>query len=235
VSRAPGLPFVAGLRPERGWQNAPMKFVDREDAGGRLADALGRAVDDVVVLGIPRGGVVVAAEIARRLDAPLDIVVPRKLRAPDNPELGIGAVAPGVRLLDERLVTRLAIGRDYLEGEIATQEEEIHRRVHAYRGDRAPARIEGRHAVVVDDGIATGGTAVAALRWTRRQRPDGLVLAVPVAPRQILPTMEREADEVVVLATPEPFLAVGEWYERFDQTTDDEVVSLLAERGDHAP
>jgi putative phosphoribosyl transferase len=206
-----------------------MRFADREDAGRRLADALAGAADDLVVLGIPRGGVVVASEIARRLDAPLDVVVPRKLRAPGNPELGIGAVAPGVRLLDEHLVARLGVGPDYLEREIGLQEEEIARRTRAYRGDRSPARIEGRRSVVVDDGIATGGTAVAALRWTRRQRPSEVALAVPVAPRQILSAMEREADHVVVLATPEPFLAVGEWYERFDQTTDEEVVSLLAD------
>ena len=211
-----------------------MRFADREDAGRRLADALGGRADGLVVLGIPRGGVVVAAEIARRLDAPLDVVVPRKLRAPGNPELGIGAVAPGVRLLDDHLVARLGVDRDYLEREIDRQEEEIARRTRAYRGDRAPARIEGKRAVVVDDGIATGGTAVAALRWTRRQRPAEVALAVPVAPRQMLSTMEREADDVVVLSTPEPFLAVGEWYGAFEQTSDEEVVAALARSRDRA-
>jgi putative phosphoribosyl transferase len=203
-------------------------FADRREGGARLAEALGRfASERPVVLGIPRGGVVVAAEVARALDAPLDVVIPRKVGAPGNPELGLGAVAPGVRVLDERLIRDLGVSSEYLEREIEAQEREIERRSAAYRGDREPVEIAGRTAIVVDDGVATGGTAAAALRWARHAGAARVLLAVPVAPRQALAALSREADEVVVLATPEPFYAVGQWYDRFDQVSDEEVVRLL--------
>jgi putative phosphoribosyl transferase len=205
-----------------------MRFADRTEAGRGLADALeGFRDDDAVVLAIPRGGVVVGAEVARHLGAPLDVVVPRKIRAPGNPELGLGAVAHGVRVLDELLISRLRVTASYVADETRRQIGEIERRERVYRGDRPAATLRGRPAIVVDDGIATGGTAVAALRWTRSQEPSRVVLAVPVAPRATVRRMEQEADDVVVLATPEPFLAVGEWYARFDQTSDEEVVRLL--------
>ena len=206
-------------------------FRDRREAGARLAEALAGAVgDDAVVLGIPRGGVVVAAEVAGRLGAQLDVVIPRKLGAPHNPELGIGAIAPGVRVLDERLIRDLGISREYLEQEVVNQEREIARRSELYRGGRAPLDVAGRTAVVVDDGVATGGTAVAALRWARAGGADRVILGVPVAPPQAVPNLSREADQVLILATPERFFAVGQWYGVFDQTSDDEVITLLAYR-----
>lgn len=203
-------------------------FVDRRDAGERLAQALERyAKADAVVLAIPRGGVVVGEVVARALVAPLDVVVPRKIGAPANPELGLGAIAPGVRVLDERMLRTLDVSERYLEREIAEQEREIARRERVYRQDRPPVDVRGRVAIVVDDGVATGGTAVAALRWARARGAERVVLAVPVAPPQSLERLRTEADEVVVLATPSPFLAVGEWYRSFDQTTDAEVIDAL--------
>lgn len=203
-------------------------FVDRRDAGERLAQALERYAEaDAVVLAIPRGGVVVGEVVARALGAPLDVVVPRKIGAPANPELGLGAIAPGVRVLDERMLRTLDVSERYLEREIAEQEREIGRRERVYRQDRPPVDVRGRVAIVVDDGVATGGTAVAALRWARARGAERVVLAVPVAPPQSLERLRTEADEVVVLATPSPFLAVGEWYRSFDQTTDAEVIDAL--------
>lgn len=193
-----------------------------------MAEALGHLADEeVVVLGVPRGGVEVAAEVARLRHWPLDIVVPRKVGAPFNPELGLGAIAPGVRVLDEGMLRTLNVDQDYLENEIASQEEEIRRRTEAYRKGRAPVDLRGKVAVIVDDGVATGGTAAAALRWARAQGATRVVLAIPVAPREAVAKLSKEADEVVCLATPEPFFAVGQWYERFSQTSDDEVVDLL--------
>jgi putative phosphoribosyl transferase len=204
-------------------------FADRADAAEQLAKVLvDYAGTDSVVLAIPRGGIVVGAAVARALGAPLDVVVPRKIGAPGNPELGLGAVAPGVRVLDPRLIQGLRVSPEYLEREIAGQEREIERRQHAYREGRPPVDVRGKVAIVVDDGIATGGTAAAALRWARAQGADTVVLAVPVAPVQALERLRRDADRIVVLATPEPFLAVGEWYRRFDQTSDDEVIATLA-------
>jgi putative phosphoribosyl transferase len=211
-------------------------FADRAEAGERLAEALRAAAGrDVTILAIPRGGVVVGEAVARALGAPLDVVIPRKIGAPGNPELGVGAIAPGVRVLDERMVEALGVSPEYLEREIAAQQAEIERRLRLYRAGRPPVELRGRTAVVVDDGIATGGTAAAALRWARAQGAASVVLAVPVAPVASLVRLRSEADGIVVLATPEPFLAVGEWYRRFDQTTDDEVIeALLRTQGDAA-
>jgi putative phosphoribosyl transferase len=205
-----------------------MMFADRVEAGRRLAGALGD-IDgqDVVVLGVPRGGVEVAAEVARAHGWPLDIVIPRKVGAPLNPELGLGAIAPGVRVLDERMIRQLGVTEDYLEREVAAQEEEIRRRTEAYRRGREAAEVSGKVAVVVDDGVATGGTAAAAVRWARAQKASRVILAVPVAPREAVGRLSKEADEVVCLATPDPFFAVGQWYESFPQTSDQEVVELL--------
>jgi putative phosphoribosyl transferase len=212
---------------------ARMLFADRTDAGRLLGERLDSETGgDGVVLGIPRGGVVVAAEVARTIGAPLDVVVPRKIGAPFNPELGLGAVAPGVRFLDERLIRDLAVPSAYLEREIAAQEREIERRQVAYRGGRPPVDVSDRVAIVVDDGVATGGTAVAAVRWARAAGAREVILAVPVAPRQSLPMLGAEADRVVALAVPEPFHAVGQWYRDFDQVPDAEVVALLRAVGD---
>ncbi|HEV3474761.1 MAG TPA: phosphoribosyltransferase family protein [Actinomycetota bacterium] len=203
-------------------------YFDRAEAGARLAEALEQlSGEEVVVLGVPRGGVEVAAAVARRRDWPLDIVVPRKLGAPFNPELGLGAIAPGVRVLDESMLRALHVDPDYLEKEIASQEEEIRRRTEAYRKGRSPVDVAGKVAVIVDDGVATGGTAAAAVRWARAQGAARVVMAIPVAPREAVAKLSKEADEVVCLATPEPFFAVGQWYERFPQTSDEEVVQLL--------
>ncbi len=206
-----------------------MIFADRVEAGERLAEALaGRVGDDAVVLAIPRGGVVAGEVVARRLGVSLDVVVPRKIGAPGNPELGLGAVAPGVRVLDPRMIELLHVSDAYLEREIAAQEAEIARREHAYREGRPASDVAGRVAIVIDDGVATGGTAAAALRWARSQGASRVILAVPVAPAASLERLRAEADEVVALATPDPFFAVGEWYRDFEQTSDSEVVAALA-------
>ena len=203
-------------------------FADRAEAGKRLAQALEHlSGEQVVVLGVPRGGVEVAAEVAGQHGWDLDIVIPRKIGAPLNPELGLGAIAPGVRVLDERMLRSLGVPDEYLEKEIRAQEDEIRRRSEAYRRGRAPADLSGKTAVVVDDGIATGGTAIAAVRWARAQGAARVILAVPVAPREAVKRLSDEADEVVCLDTPEPFYAVGQWYGDFPQTQDAEVIRLL--------
>jgi putative phosphoribosyl transferase len=204
-------------------------FRDRTDAGEQLAEALRDVVDPTsIVLAIPRGGVVVAVPVARALGLGLDVVVPRKLGAPQDPELGIGAVAPGVRVLDERLIRILGVDDAYLEREIERAEAEIARRETAYRGDRPPPEVAGRTAVIVDDGVATGGTAFAAIRWARAAGAARVVFAAPVGPASIVPRLEEEADHVILLASPAAFAAVGEWYQRFEQTSDDEVKAALA-------
>jgi putative phosphoribosyl transferase len=203
-------------------------FRDRREAAERLAQALASLRHEpVVVLGIPRGGVEVGAVVARSLGAPLDVVIPRKVGAPGNPELGIGAVAEGVQVLDDHLIRTLGVSEDYIKREIEAQEEEIRRRSAAYRGDRPPVDLTGKVAVVVDDGVATGGTAVAALRWAQARGASRVVLAVPVAPREAVKRLQREADQVQVLATPEPFYAVGQWYDDFPQVSDQQVIDLL--------
>ena len=206
-------------------------FRDRVEAGRRLAEAL--ATENLVpevVLGIPRGGVIVAWEVARAFGAPLDVVIPRKLGAPDNPELAIGAVAPGVRVIDEVMVERLRIPASYVEQEVVAQQAEISRRLSSYRGDRQDIELKDIAVVVVDDGVATGSTAVAALRCVGANGASQLYFAAPVGPRSAVPMLSAYCDGCLILETPTVFGAVGEWYERFGQVPDDEVRQILGLR-----
>ena len=207
-------------------------FADRRDAGRRLADAVARLqLADPLVLALPRGGVPVAFEVAERLRAPLDLLLVRKLGAPGQPELGIGAVVDGLApqvVLNDEAVADTSASPEYIEAETSAQLAELERRRRAYLGERRPPDVSGRVVVLVDDGVATGGTARVGLRALRRAGAGRLVLAIPVAPRDVLAALREEADDVVCLATPTPFLAVGFHYVGFDQTTDGEVVALLA-------
>jgi putative phosphoribosyl transferase len=209
-----------------------MRFRDREEAGERLGEALaGRVVPPTVVLGVPRGGVIVAAAVGRILRAPVDVVVPKKLAAPGNPELGLGAVAPGVRVLDERLIRRLGVDAGYLEAEIAREESEIARRTTTYRAGREPADLTDKTAVIVDDGVATGGTALAAIAWARANLAARVTFAAPVAPPDTVARIRDACDDAFFLLTPSMFFAVGEWYDAFDQVSDDEVRAALQVSG----
>lgn len=212
-------------------------FDDRVDAGRRLAEALRHLRDETpIVLALPRGGVPVAAEIARALAAPLDLVLVRKLGAPFQQELAIGAIADAgtgedeapERVTDPELIRQLGVPENYVEETGQDALAEIARRRRLYRHGRTPPPLGGRTVVLVDDGIASGATMRAALRAVRRQQPDRLVLAVPVAPRESLEVLRQEADETVCLDVPRDFHAVGQFYRDFRQTDDDEVVALLA-------
>lgn len=203
-------------------------FRDRLDAGVRLGELLaGLTLDDPVVLGIPRGGVIVAAGVARALRSPLDVLVTRKIGAPHNAELAVGAVAPGVQVWDRDLLDRLQVDPDYLREAVAAQRAEGTRRTAAYRSARPALDVSGRPVVIVDDGLATGSTAMAAVRWSRGAGASRVVLAVPVAAPSTLSLLAEEADEVRSIDAPPSFHAVGEWYADFTQTTDDEVVAAL--------
>ena len=208
-------------------------FVDRRDAGRRLAAALSRYRDSrPVVLALPRGGVPVGFEVAEALAAPLDVLIVRKIGAPGHSELGIGAIVDGNEpqlVLNDEVVRQVRPPPGYIEDEMRRQLAEIERRRRRYVGDRAGVPVDGRTAIVVDDGIATGGTVRAALRGLARNRPLSLVLAVPVAPADSLAELAGECDDIVCLETPEPFYAVGPHYRDFTQTEDDEVIRLLAE------
>lgn len=196
-----------------------------------LGEALGERAG-ALVLGIPRGGVIVAVEVAPVTRGMLDVVVPRKLGAPANPELGIGAVAAdGTTVLDERLVNALRVTEEYIAAEVARQLKEIKRRLALYRAGRPRLSVSGRDCIVVDDGIATGGTAEVAVRSLRAQGARSVVLAVPVAPYESIERLSAVADEVVCLATPEPFAAVGQWYAHFPQVSDAEVLVALGAEG----
>jgi predicted phosphoribosyltransferase len=204
-------------------------FRDRRDAGIQLAEALSSyRGQDVLVLGIPRGGVVVAAEVARRLEAELDVIVARKLGAPISRELAIGAVtADGERYLNEDILRELHVSERYLQTVTEEEQAEARRREERFRAGRPPARIAGRTVILVDDGLATGATMRAAVRSVRRQGPARLVIAVPVGARETCEELRAEADEVVCLQQPEPFWAVGAHYQHFEPVDDNTVQELL--------
>jgi len=213
------------------------RFTDRRAAGRALAERLRPlASQDPIVLALPRGGVPVAYEVARALGAPLDVLMVRKIGAPGNPEFGIGAVAEGnVRVLDREAVRQMLMSVEELEGAIARARTELKARVERYRGGRPPLDVRGRTAIVVDDGLATGGTARAALRAVRARGPRRLVLAVPVGAPETVRSLRREADDVVCVLEPEEMWAVGLWYEHFEPTTDAEVAQLLAGSDEDPP
>jgi putative phosphoribosyl transferase len=206
-------------------------YATREEAGRMLARRLGSyRQPNVVVLGIPRGGLPVAREVADALGAPLDVIVVRKLGAPGQPELGIGAVVDGDHpraIFNQDIIEHLGVEDEYIKAEIGRQLKEVHRRETAYRGGRPKVPLAGKTVIVVDDGIATGSSVRAALRGVRRQKPDRLVLAVPVAPAESLEALRSEADEIVCLETPDDFFAVGQFYRDFHQVSDDEVRTIL--------
>lgn len=204
-------------------------FENREQAGRLLADRLARdSFPSGLVLGVPRGGVAVAAPVAERLGLPLDIIIPRKVGAPHNPEVAVGAVTEdGTAIWDRMLLDRLGLRETDLEPLAAREVAEIKRRSAVYRGGRPRPDLAGRTVLLVDDGVATGSTMLAALRSVRRGRPRTVVLAVPVAPSGTLARLAAEVDRVVCLQTPAHFYAVGQFYRDFGQTTDEEVIRLL--------
>ena len=208
----------------------PRPFHDRTEAGrllvGKLAAYANRA--DVIVLALPRGGVPVAYEVARALNAPLDVFLVRKLGIPGHEEFAMGAIAAGgVRVLNDQTVRALRISDHVIEAVAAKEQQELDRRARLYRGDRPPPDLRGKTVILVDDGLATGATMLAAVK-ALRQQAGRIVVAVPIAPPETCEQLREEVDEIICAVTPEPFYAVGCWYEDFSQTTDEEVRDLLA-------
>ena len=209
----------------------PRPFHDRTEAGrllaGKLAAYANRA--DVIVLGLPRGGVPVAYEVARALNAPLDVFLVRKLGVPGHEEFAMGAIATGgVRVLNDQTVRALRISDQVIEAVAAKEQRELDRRARLYRGDRPPPDLRGKTVILVDDGLATGATMLAAVKALRQQQAGRIVVAVPIAPPETCEQLRVEVDDIICAVTPEPFYAVGCWYEDFSQSTDEEVRDLLA-------
>ncbi len=206
-------------------------FTDRVDAGMRLASSLKNfSGKKGIVLAIPRGGVVVGYEIAKMLNLPLDVIIPRKIGAPDNPELAIGAVAEdGTAILDNRLIAYLGVSKEYIKEETERQIKEIERRLKLYRHDTSYPNLKGFDVIVVDDGIATGSTMKAALASVKNRGAVSVTVAVPVGPPSTIEELNEIADRVVCLYEPEYFQAIGEFYSNFSQTEDEEVIKLLRE------
>jgi putative phosphoribosyl transferase len=210
-----------------------VRFADRRDAGRRLAARLERyrGRDDVVVLGLPRGGVPVAAEVAAALDAPLDVFVVRKLGVPGHEELAMGAIASGgVGVLNDDVVRSVGVREDELRAVAARERETLEAQERAYRGDAPGVDVHGRTVILVDDGLATGATMRAGIRALRGLGAAAIVVAVPTAPRETCEALTREVEDVVCASTPEPFTAVGIWYRDFRPVSDEQVRELLDER-----
>jgi putative phosphoribosyl transferase len=210
-----------------------LKFRNRADAGNALAGTLAPLLkNNILILGIPRGGVVLADIVAAKLGADFDVVIPRKLGAPGNEELAIGAVmADGTDYVNRYVVIALKVKQAYIEREKEKQVAEIARRMSKYRRADLSYNIRGRDIVLVDDGVATGATAIAAARWIKKQEPRSLTIAAPVAPAQTVEALRHEADSVVVLAAPADFGAVGEFYEDFAPVTDEHVMAIMLRHG----
>lgn len=207
-----------------------LPFQDRAEAGRRLAEKLGRHAGrpDVIVLALPRGGVPVAYEVAMALNAPLDVYLVRKLGVPGHEELALGAIATGgVRVLVPEVIQEAGVPDHVVERVTQQEQRELERRERAFRGEKPPPAVGGKTVILVDDGLATGATMRAAIEALKQQRPAKIVVAVPTAAPQTCESMRLEVDEVVCAITPEPFYAVGLWYDDFAQTTDDEVRGLL--------
>lgn len=218
----------AGALP---WLEAP-RFGNRAEAGKRIGEKLDeyRGRSDVLVLALPRGGVPVGAEVARALRAPLDLMLVRKLGVPGHEELAMGAVATGgVQVLNDDVVRALGLDAAAIEAVARREREELARRDRAYRDGRLPPEVSEHTVILVDDGLATGATMRAAVAALRKLDPGRVVVAVPVAPPETCDVLRREADEVVCLLTPDPFMAIGVWYDDFPQLTDDQVRELLGE------
>ena len=187
---------------------------------------------DVVVLAIPRGGVVVGGEVAKALNCPLDVIVTRKIGAPGNPEFAIGAIGPEDQLfLNWEVIERFGIPKEYLNAEIGRQGLEMERRERMYREGRKPLELKGKTVILVDDGVATGADVKVAIKAVKCQKPKKLILAVPVGPKETVEELKKEVDELICLFTPEVFYAVGQFYQKFGQVTDEEVVEILRKQG----
>ena len=205
-------------------------FKNRTAAGKELLSRLlsYKNKKDTIVLGLPRGGVICASEIAKGLHLPLDVLIPRKIGAPFNPELAIGALCEEEIVLDLEIIRALAIPESFIQGEIAKEKEEAKRRLKLYRKNKPPLDLKNKTVILVDDGIATGATITAAIQAVRSHKTKKLIVAVPVAPPETIEKISHEVDEVIALYTPISFMAVGQFYEVFDQTKDEEIVAIFA-------
>lgn len=209
-----------------------MIFTDRKEAGKRLALELHHFQQSpaTVVIALPRGGVVVGYEVAQALSLPLDIISPRKIGAPFNPELAIGAITEtGEKILFTDLIEQLGVSQEYIQKAIVKEQEEAKRRLHYYRKNRKGRAISGKKVILVDDGLATGATMLAAIQTVRAEKAQQIIVAVPVAPAESVEKIAPLVDSIVCLSTPADFYAVGQFYNHFDQTSDQEVIQLLEE------